>query len=453
MNQWNFDIENNECIIWNHEFKYNISKIFCDNAQVDCYYEDEWIICTLKKLYENNTPGEFKNSEKKNDISSTTHGSFGTLAKESKRNLFAESICKLFSINTRQSNLLNTNRLFCTKPFKWFEVFSWQQIGVVHLCCAGWLEMSIGNLLHQSVDEIWNSLNAHKIRRSILDGSFKYCNRDLCPYLKTITGPVLRYKDIKDKELKEVIDEELTILPYGPKAINCSYDRSCNLYCPSCRDHIFIETQNKIQILKIQDKIHKEALKGVHLLYIAGTGDPFGSPYNRKWLQTMKRDDMPNLKEIFLQTNAQLWTKKLWNTIPKDIRKLVKTTEISIDAASPETYAINRRGGNFEKLIENLKFISKLRKHGPIKTMRISMIVQENNFLEMPEFVRLGKSLNVDTVFFNQLVNWGTYSDEEFESRAIHFPEHPRNSEFVDLLKDKIFKEPIVNLGNLTGAE
>jgi len=313
--------------------------------------------------------------------------------------------------------------------------------------------MSIGNLLHQSVDEIWNSLNAHKIRRSILDGSFKYCNQDLCPYLKTVTGPVMKIGDVKDKELKEVIEEELTILPYGPRAINCSYDRSCNLYCPSCRDKILIETENKEQILKISDKIHKEALKDTHHLYIAGTGDPFGSPYYRKWLQTMDKSNMPNLKEIFLQTNGQLWTKKMWETIPKYIRKLVKTTEISIDAASPETYTINRRGGDFDKLLENLKFISKLRKHGPIKTMRISMIVQENNFLEMPEFVRLGKRLKVDTVFFNQLVNWGTYSDEEFASRAIYFQEHHRHSEFIALLKDKIFKEPIVNLGNLTGAE
>jgi hypothetical protein len=80
------------------------------------------------------------------------------------------------------------------------------------------------------------------------------------------------------------------------------------------------------------------------------------------------------------------------------------------------------------------------------------MVVQENNFLEMPDFVRLGKRFKVDIVFFNQLVNWGTYPDEEYARRAIHLPEHHRHSEFVDLLKKRIFKDSIVNLGNLTST-
>jgi hypothetical protein len=78
------------------------------------------------------------------------------------------------------------------------------------------------------------------------------------------------------------------------------------------------------------------------------------------------------------------------------------------------------------------------------------MVVQENNFFEMPDFIKLGKRLNVDTVFFTQLVNWGTFSDEEFRLRAIHLPAHPRHSEFASLLNDKIFNEPIVHLGNLS---
>ena len=37
----------------------------------------------------------------------------------------------------------------------------------------------------------------------------------------------------------------------------------------------------------------------------------------------------------------------MWQTIPEDIQALVRETQISIDAASPGTYAINRRGGDF----------------------------------------------------------------------------------------------------------
>ncbi|MBE7443827.1 MAG: SPASM domain-containing protein [Planctomycetia bacterium] len=343
-----------------------------------------------------------------------------------------------------------SGRLFCSKPFKWFEITHLNKIGEVFLCCPAWLDTSIGNLQDQSVEEIWNGEKAQEIRRSILDVSFKYCNRSRCAFLQTESGPVEKIEDVKDKDLKAALEKDLTILPYGPRQIICTYDRSCNLSCPSCRTGTIVERKNKKQILKIQSRIQNEALKNAYYLHITGSGDPFGSPFFRKWLQTMKREDIQNVETIYLQTNAQLWTPKMWRTIAKDIQQLIKSADISIDAASPETYEINRRGGSFKKLLENLEFISALRKNGPLEWIGISMVVQENNFREMPDFVRLGKRFNFDTVYFSQLVNYGTYSEEEYRNRAIHFPAHPRHSEFIDILKDEIFKEPIVQLGNLT---
>lgn len=343
-----------------------------------------------------------------------------------------------------------SGRLFCSKPFKWFEITHLNKIGEVFMCCSAWLDTSIGNLQDQSVEEIWNGKRAQEIRRSILDGSFKYCNRSRCAFLQTVSGPVERVEDVKDDDLKEIIEKDLTILSYGPRQIICTYDKSCNLSCPSCRTGIIIERKNKKKILKIQSRIQNEVLKDAYYLHITGSGDPFGSPFFRKWLQTMKRKDMPGVETIHLQTNAQLWTPKMWGKIAKDIQQLIKSADISIDAASPETYAINRRGGSFKRLLENLEFISVLRKNGPLEWVGISMVVQENNFREMPDFVRLGKHFNFDTVYFSQLVNYGTYSEEEFKNRAIHFHTHPRHAKFIDILKDEIFHEPLVHLGNLT---
>jgi MoaA/NifB/PqqE/SkfB family radical SAM enzyme len=339
--------------------------------------------------------------------------------------------------------------LFCSKPFRWFEVTQVNEIGEVYMCCPSWLDTSIGNLKYQSVEEVWNGKKAQELRRSILEGSFKYCNHSLCPFLHTISEPVQKVEDVRDEDLKLVIEKELVILPYGPREINCSYDKSCNLSCPSCRTKIIIEKKHKKQILEIQRKIHNEALKGAQLLYITGSGDPFGSPFFRKWLQTMKREDMPRLKRLHIHTNAQLWTPKMWKTIPEEIQQMVKTAEISIDAASSEAYSINRRGGSFKKLLENLEFISTLHESIPMEWVGISMVVQENNFREMPDFVRLGKRFNFG-VYFSKLVDWGTYPEEEFYRRAVHVPAHPKYSEFVNLLRDEIFNDPIVYLGNLS---
>lgn len=341
-------------------------------------------------------------------------------------------------------------QLFCSKPFEWFEVTQLNRRGGVYLCCPSWLNTPVGNLRYQSVDEIWNGETAQKIRRSILDCTFEYCNEARCPYLQTMSGPVKRVEAVEDKDLKIAIDNNLTVLPYGPKKIICTYDQSCNLSCPSCRTQIIVEMEYKQEILSIQGKLQNEALKEADFLHITGSGDPFGSPFFKRWLQSMKRGDMPNLEQIHLHSNGQLWTAKMWNTISVEVQQLVRSAEISIDAASSETYAMNRRGGNFEKLLRNLEFISTLRRGGPLEFWKISMVVQENNFLEMPDFVRLGQRFGVDQVYFSQLVNWGTFSDGEFAQRAIHFPAHPRYKDFAKLLQDSIFDEPIVDLGNLT---
>ncbi|HWO43631.1 MAG TPA: hypothetical protein VNO43_17720 [Candidatus Eisenbacteria bacterium] len=159
---------------------------------------------------------------------------------------------------------------------------------------------------------------------------------------------------------------------------------------------------------------------------------------------------MPNLRHIHLHSNGLLWTEAMWRTIPEDIRVLIRSCEISIDAARSDTYAINRRGGNFSKLLANLNFISALRRDGPLEFVKISMVVQANNFREMPAFVRLGERFGFDSVYFSQLVNWGTFSDAEFRSRAVHLPAHPAHREFAQLLRSPSLKHPLVDLGNLT---
>lgn len=343
-----------------------------------------------------------------------------------------------------------TNKLFCSRPFKWFEPYLY---GKTWVCCPDWMNRSkkIGNILENSVEQLWNGKDAQEIRGSVFDGSFRYCNAYECPYLQTESGPVQRVDEVTDPELKEVIEKRLTVLPYGPRVINHCFDFSCNLSCPSCRTEVEIARgKQKDNILKIQDKLQQEALKDVHELFFSGFGDPFGSPYQREWLQSIQSEEAPNLKKIFLHTNGQLWTPAMWATLDK-IQPFIKGAQISIDATCPQTYLLNRRGGSFKKLLENLEFIKTLHQDGPLEFVCISFVVQLNNFREMPDFVELGKRFDFDCVYFSHLTNWWrAYSEKEYLRRAIHLHNHPHHLEFLDLIREEIFDEPIVNLGNLS---
>jgi hypothetical protein len=345
----------------------------------------------------------------------------------------------------------HTGRLFCSQPFERYEVLGGGgDRGEVFFCCQSWVTKSIGNMTEKSVDEVWNGKAARDFRRSILDGSFKYCHADLCPYLQRVDGPVQRIEEVTDADLLEIIRKDLTVLPFGPKDIICCFDQSCNLSCPTCRNQIIMETAHRGAIMDIQKRLEDEALADARLLYITGSGDPFGSPYFRRWLQTMKRSSMPKLERIHLHTNGLLWTPRIWNSIPEETRALVRSTTISIDAATAETYANNRRGGDFETLTRRLAFIAELRAQGPLEYLEIHMTVQANNYREMPEFVELGRRYNCDRVTFHQLLDWGTFTPEEFALRAVQNPAHPEYTAFLRMLQHPALEDPIVYLSNLT---
>lgn len=343
------------------------------------------------------------------------------------------------------------DRLFCAQPFERFEILGGGgDRGDVYFCCQNWVTRSIGNMGEASVDDVWNGRSAREFRRSILDGTFDYCREDLCPYLQRVDGPVQRVKDVTDPDLLSIIRKKLTVLPFGPKDIICCFDQSCNLSCPTCRTQLIMETQHEGAILNIQKRLEDEALADARLLYITGSGDPFGSPFFRRWLQTMKRSSMPKLEQLHLHTNGLLWTPRIWASIPEETRALVTAATISVDAARPASYAENRRGGDFDTLLTRLAFIGGLRRNGPLKYLEIHMTVQLNNFEEMAEFVELGRRHACDRVTFHQMVNWGTFTDEEYDARAVHRPAHPRHRDFLDVLHSAPLHDPLVNLSNLT---
>ena len=343
------------------------------------------------------------------------------------------------------------DRLFCSQPFTRFEVLGGGgQRGDAFFCCQSWLPKSIGNMKDLPVEQVWNSRAARDIRRSVLDGSFRYCKAEVCPYLQRVDGPVQRVKDIEDDRLLEIIRDDITVLPFGPSDIICCFDQSCNLSCPSCRNHLIMETAHADAIVDIQRRLETEALADARLLYITGSGDPFGSPFFRRWLQTMKRSSMPKLERIHLHTNGLLWTRRIWSSIPSETRALIKGATISIDAATPATYAINRRGGDFATLLDRLAFIADLRANGPLNYLEFHMTVQDNNVAEMPGFVELGRRHNCDRVSFHQLLDWGSFTPRDYAARAVQFPEHPDHDALLAMLRDPRLEDPLVYLSNFS---
>ena len=341
--------------------------------------------------------------------------------------------------NKKKKPEADLKECFCEIPFDSLKIF---QGGHTFQCCPNWLPFSIGNVFNDSWTDVWNSVAAKEIRRSILDGDFSYCSKLSCPRIQEGLPKII---DITNPRHRKIIDTR--DINQNPISLNLSYDHTCNLSCPSCRPSIqSVSLHETIIFNDFFEKSLVNLLHNVKSVFMCSSGDPFASKHYGFVFNRMKLmgDEMPALE---IQTNAVLLTQERW----KDLGTLVhhiSRIEVSIDSATPETYQNVRRGGDFVRLIKNMEFLASQKKKIGF-SLQLDFCVQEENFLEMKQYVELGKQWGADTIYFSRLRNWGTYPEGEYLSRAIANQTHPRHKEFVEFIQDDIFDNTIVSLGDL----
>lgn len=292
---------------------------------------------------------------------------------------------------------------------------------------------------------IWNSPVAQEIRTSILDGTFRYCDLVACPYF--LSGSLPLQKDIISGPYKKIIHESRTKL--DTMKVWLAFDPRCNLRCISCRTNHVRLSENEKENIKCFMELVKQDLSFISAIGMSGNGEPFVSPVISEFLFNLKRADYPNLK-IYLLTNGQMLNHTCWEKM-NDKQGAIVSVQVSIDAATRETYEKIRLGGSFDTLMENLHFLRELRSKVAIREFIISFVVNALNFHEMKAFVKMGFELECDQVCFSFMSNWGTFSDEEYRDMAVHHPEHSKHQALKEILADSLFDDHRVFMHNLSG--
>tara|TARA_B100000900_G_scaffold400259_1_gene403686 strand:+ start:2411 stop:3463 length:1053 start_codon:yes stop_codon:yes gene_type:complete len=322
--------------------------------------------------------------------------------------------------------MIDKSKYICTTPFRYTDVFEDAQF----LCCPGWLNFDVSDK-GKTIRENFNSKKSQSIRESILDGSYKYCDENQCPHLsglqqgKFVDNRLVPKNDTTIKEFKTISEI---------KSVGFSFDRSCNLACPSCRVDLinYLGEERKSVDIKLEE-LNNEISKTVKRLYLTGTADPFYSKSFRQFLIDFEPSNYPKIQTIHLHTNGILWSEKLWEKM-KSIHPYVISCEISIDAATKDTYENKvRLGGEWDILMERLEFIINI---PTIYNYCFSFVCQDSNYKEMYEFYKLIKNLNsnddkIVNINFNHMLNWGTFSDKEYISKDISNPNHELHSDFL----------------------
>lgn len=308
--------------------------------------------------------------------------------------------------------------------------------GATRCCCTTFVAQDLDNIMSGDSGKVWGS-NLHKVMcLSIENRTYSFCDKDMCPLFVGKSSQYNNLERVKNIDYKKMEEH--------PKVVAVGYDPSCNLACSTCRQKTyFAKGIEKEKISLITDKLISDYLPYVDFLILAGDGEVFASSAYKAIYASKEC----NPRYIRLLTNGTLFTESNWRQFKdKKASKIMMT--VSIDAATAKTYEQIRCNGNFEKLKKNMEFASRLRKDGELAYLRFNFVVQQKNYKEMIEFTKWGEELGVDEIFFTKILNWGTYSKEEFkevsmmeEDGVTPKPEleailnHPivRNSKIVDL--------------------
>ncbi len=313
---------------------------------------------------------------------------------------------------------------FCPIPYRQVHL---DPGGGVRLCA--WMDISIGNLADMDIKAIWNGEASQKLRESIRDGSFRFCRKTSCPHLE-------------NDDLEHLAPEEFerrAAIPELPKTISAAHDFTCNHSCPSCRSQVFVpDTQDKDIFEKTRDTVIM-LLNQADSFFTCGNGDLFSSPRLLRLLSEVH----PQNKNcsIGLETNGALFDAAHWEKIAHFGEHYLSVTVTPNSFVKSTYHYLNGGHDDYEALMKNLGFIRELREQGIVNHYEISIVVQERNFLELPDFARrCMDEFHVDRVIVKPLYKWFCMSDDDYWFKDVANPLHPYHEEWK-----KVMHDPILN--------
>jgi wyosine [tRNA(Phe)-imidazoG37] synthetase (radical SAM superfamily) len=337
---------------------------------------------------------------------------------------------------------LGLTKKYCYHPFNTVTI---DHQGRCYVCtCQAWLPISVGNILDfNSLSEIVHSPRAREIQRSIVDGSYRYCDNKTCSLL-----------------IGNAMETMISHKPDTVNWINFCIDDSCNLQCPSCRTDLIFHKQGPEFDLRMKISAHVSKLISEHNHFLRFTlsndGDPFASHVYRNLMTTISPRPVNQL-EIEIVTNGILM-KSHWHEL-ENIHPNLTQIKVSFDAATEQTYNKTRCGGSWNKVTESTRFVADwlaTRKAQHLNTytkLVANFVVQQTNYHEMIDFVTLCNSMNIDQILFQKVTNWNTWVDasgtDQYDKHAVWHESHPEYHQLKEILKDPVFQQRNVKLTNL----
>ncbi|MFV0421976.1 radical SAM/SPASM domain-containing protein [Oleidesulfovibrio sp.] len=170
----------------------------------------------------------------------------------------------------------------------------------------------------------------------------------------------------------------------------------CNLNCSMCNTQMSKRPKGIMPPAVFDQVICRLKSMGIHHAALHTVGETLVHPQINDLINIAHARDFT----VFFSTNAQL-TGKLKGTLPL-FSKTFNQFRVSIDGATPETYAAIRKGGKIEKVFESMHAIMQHNKEqGTNFTIGTNYIVSETNADEIDLFLKIfGRFIPLEQMSF-----------------------------------------------------
>lgn len=313
---------------------------------------------------------------------------------------------------------------YCEKPFKHLYVAN--ENGDCYFC--RWMnrgDACLGNLQQMNLRQIYHSERAESIRETIFNQSFSYCSTLSCPYL--LENSLFKLEE----DNKEKFIQKLEF----PVTFEIDYDQICNQNCETCRNEIFVPSDQYQKNIEIYKKKLLESINKGEKLVTSFYGDPFYSDSMLDFLHNLHPQN-PDFK-LELGTNGVYCDEEHWRKISHLSAVVQISLIIKLNSLSEENYPYISRNGDYKKLLENLSFIKQLRQAGEIDELVAKVVVQDRNFRELPALAqKCFEEYGFDKILLNPIHFSDNLKPDVFLFKDVLNSNHPYYEECRVILKN-----------------
>ena len=210
------------------------------------------------------------------------------------------------------------------------------------------------------------------------------------------------------------IDNATIKPPIENATLHLELSNICNHQCVFCSNKTMPRKKQQMSESLAYRLLHEAGQLGIKKVALFMNGEPFATKHLPGYIAYAK---MQNIPYVYITTNgslpnSQMWLNSIWGG--------VDSIKFSVNAGNRETYKKIHGQDDFDKVIENIKFLSDFRQKNKADfKLYISSVVTKNTYLELTEFADTIKDYADEIVFYAVSNRGGTTNETYDASRLI----------------------------------